>query len=207
VRELVELQGGTVRAASAGKDRGSTFTVMLPVPALLMAWSDAEGHGAQPEAEPASVFPPVNDQDPPTLPPRPMPARDTLHGTKILVVDDEDDAREALVSLLERYGATVSPAGSVSEAMLVLASDLPDVLISDLGMPGEDGYELMRRVRLLPAQAGGLLPSMAVSAYTTAEHRKRVLQTGFQKHLEKPVAPYELVTEVARLVGRPDTTA
>jgi CheY-like chemotaxis protein len=206
VRELVELQGGTVRAESAGKDQGSTFTVMLPVPALIMPRGETETR-SRPELEPASVFPPANEQDPPTMPPRSMPARDTLHGTKILVVDDEEDARDALVTLLERYGATVRPAASVSEAMLALKADLPDILISDLGMPGEDGYELMRRVRLLPENAGGRLPSMAVSAYTTDEHRKKVLKTGFQKHLEKPVAPYELVTEVARLVGRPEAAS
>jgi two-component system CheB/CheR fusion protein len=203
VRELLELQGGTIRAASAGKDQGATFTVMLPVPALLTPWSEAETRGNPPEAEPASTFPPASEQDPPTMPPRRMPARDTLNGTKILVVDDEADARDALVHLLERYGAIVRPAASVSEAMLALTAELPDVLISDLGMPGEDGYELMRRVRLLPEDAGGRLPSMAVSAYTTDEHRRKVVKTGFQKHLEKPVAPDQLVTEVARLVGRP----
>jgi two-component system CheB/CheR fusion protein len=207
VRELVELQGGTVRAASEGKDRGSTFTVTLPVPALLMPLSETETFSNDAAQQPASVFPPANEQDPPTMPPLSMPARDTLHGTKILVVDDEEDARDALVTLLERYGATVRPAASVSEAMLALTADLPDILISDLGMPGEDGYELMRRVRLLPENEGGRLPSMAVSAYTTDEHRKKVLKTGFQKHLEKPVAPYELVTEVARLVGRPEAAS
>jgi CheY-like chemotaxis protein len=125
-----------------------------------------------------------------------------LGGTLVLVVDDEVDARDALVGLLERYGARVSSAASVAEAMASLQAGLPDVLISDLGMPGEDGYELMRRVRLLPADAGGLLPSIAVSAYATQEHRKKVLQSGFQRHLEKPVAPAELVTEVAHLAKR-----
>ena len=130
-----------------------------------------------------------------------------LDGTRVLVVDDEADARDALVSLLERYGAEVRPAASVAEAMAALETDLPDVLISDLGMPGEDGYELIRRVRLLPADAGGRLPSLAVSAYATDEHRKKVMKTGFQKHLEKPVAPAELVMEVARLAGRLDRVA
>jgi len=121
----------------------------------------------------------------------------------LLVVDDEADARDALVGLLERYGATVRSAASVAEAMAALESKLPDVLISDLGMPGADGYELIRRVRLLPAASGGLLPSLAVSAYATEEHRKKVMRSGFQKHLAKPVDPAELVTEVARLAGRP----
>ena len=86
--------------------------------------------------------------------------------------------------------------------MSALATELPDVLISDIGMPGADGYELIRRVRLLPADAGGRLPSLAVSAYATDAHRERMLRTGFQKHLEKPVAPTVLVTEIARLAGR-----
>ena len=86
--------------------------------------------------------------------------------------------------------------------MTALATAVPDVLISDIGLPREDGYELMRRVRLLPADAGGAVPSLAVSAYSTDEHHKKMMATGFQHHLEKPVAPAVLVTEVARLAGR-----
>jgi CheY-like chemotaxis protein len=126
---------------------------------------------------------------------------DMLHGVRLLVVDDEVDARDALVSLLERYGALVRTAASVAEALAAVAAELPDVLISDLGMSGEDGYELIRRVRLLPPHAGGLLPSLAVSAYATEQHRKKVMSSGFQKYLEKPVAPVELVSEIARLAG------
>lgn len=208
VRELVELQGGTVHAASAGKDLGSTFTVRLPVPALLAPLGELGSLGGELESDHPSAFPPGNDhEDPPTMPPRAMPARDTLHGTKILVVDDEADAREALVGLLERYGATVCPAGSVSEAMRALESTVPDLLISDLGMPGEDGYELIRRIRELPDHAGGRVPSMAVTAYATEEHRVKALEIGFQKHLEKPVAAYDLVTEAARLVGRAEAVS
>jgi CheY-like chemotaxis protein len=124
-----------------------------------------------------------------------------LGGLTLLVVDDEVDAREAIVSLLEGYGAQVHSAASVAEAMVALEAELPDVLITDLGMPGEDGFELIRRVRLLP-NAGGSLPSLAVSAYAADEHRERAIRNGFQKHLEKPVAPDELVTTVARLGGR-----
>lgn len=207
VRELVELQGGTVHAASAGKDLGATFTVRLPVPALLAPLGELGSVGGELESDHPSAFPPVNDQDPPTMPPRAMPARDALHGTQILVVDDEADARDALVGLLERYGATVCPAASVSEAMRALESNVPDLLISDLGMPGEDGYELIRRIRQLPENAGGRLPSMAVTAYATEEHRLKALEIGFQKHLEKPVAAYDLVTEAARLVGRAEAVS
>jgi CheY-like chemotaxis protein len=132
----------------------------------------------------------------------PMPPRNMLDGTRILVVDDESDARDALVELLERYGAEVRPAASVAEAMTVLEAHLPDVLVSDIGMPGADGYELIRRVRALPAASGGHLPSLAVSAYATDEHRKKVMRSGFHTYLEKPVPAAELVTAVARLAGR-----
>lgn len=193
VRELVELHGGTVRADSAGKDQGATFTVLLPIPAILLP-------------------PPESEPPPPSLPPVPIPVsippeapgapHDLLQGMRVLVVDDEPDAREALVGLLERYGALVRSAASVAEAMAALETEMPDVLISDIGMPGEDGYELIRRVQIFCAESNQSLPSLAVSAYATAEHRNRVMQSGFQKHLEKPVAPAELVVAVAGLVGR-----
>jgi CheY-like chemotaxis protein len=158
VRELVELHGGTVIAESAGFDLGATFTVILPIAALLLLpLEETENEPRPPSVVPALLAPPSN----------------MLDGTKVLVVDDEVDARDALVGLLERYGAEVRPAASVSEAMAALETDLPDVLISDIGMPGEDGYELIRRVRLLPAEAGGGVPSLAVSAYATDEHRRK----------------------------------
>lgn len=193
VRELVELHGGIVRAESAGKDLGATFTIVLPIPAILMFPAETE-----------AVYPPPANLLPASAPPEAAsaPLHGLLQGTRVLVVDDEADAREALVELLARYGAEVRSAASVIEAMAALAASLPDVLVSDLGMPGMDGYELIRRVRLLPANAGGLLPSLAVSGYATPEHRQKVLGTGFQKHLEKPVAAAVLVNEVARLAGR-----
>jgi CheY-like chemotaxis protein len=196
VRELVELHGGTVSAESAGKDQGATFTIVLPIPAVLLFPPDAES--------PASSIPPPPEPVPPSIPSEApsAPLRQILEGTRVLVVDDETDARDALVGLLERYGAEVRSAASVSEAMAALELHVPDVLVSDLGMPGADGYELIRRVRQLPAEAGGRLPSLAVSAYATEEHRQRVMTTGFQRHLEKPVAAAELVVEVARLAGR-----
>jgi CheY-like chemotaxis protein len=192
VRELVELHGGTVSATSPGVDRGATFTVVLPIPTLLLP-------------APPTEHPPVAESEGPTSVRSPafleLPL-DMLHGARLLVVDDEADARDALVSLLERYGAVVRTAASVAEALASVGVEVPDVLISDLGMSGEDGYELIRRVRLLHPDEGGLLPSLAVSAYATEEHRKKVMSSGFQKYLEKPVAPAELVTEVARLAAQ-----
>jgi two-component system CheB/CheR fusion protein len=197
VRELVELHGGTVRAESLGKDQGSTFTIVLPIPAVLLFPREAE-------AEAVSSAPPEAEAAPPTDPPEApsAPLHHILEGTSVLVVDDEADARDALVGLLERYGAEVRSAASVGEAMAALAVDVPDVLVSDLGMPGADGYELIRRVRQLPTKAGGGLPSLAVSAYATDDHRDRAITDGFQRHLEKPVTAADLVVEVARLAGR-----
>ncbi|HXK19185.1 MAG TPA: ATP-binding protein, partial [Polyangiaceae bacterium] len=195
VRELIELHGGTVSAESPGKDQGATFTVVLPIPALLMLT----------EAAPLpSSKPPKVTTDPPSAPAEEpsAPLHHLLDGMSVLVVDDEADAREALVGLLERYGATVRSAGSVADAMAALRTSVPDVMVSDIGMPGADGYELIRQLRLLPADAGGRVPSLAVSAYATDEHRKKVKRAGFQGHLEKPVAAAELVTAVAQLAGR-----
>jgi CheY-like chemotaxis protein len=187
-----------VRAESGGKDQGATFTVILPIPAVLL-------FPEEPVMAPSSS-PPKAETIPPTFD-APAPERNLLVGTRVLVVDDEVDARDALVGLLERYGAAVRSADSVVEAMVALRQSLPDVLVSDLGMPGADGYELIRQLRLLPADAGGQLPALAVSAYATDEHRKRVMKTGFQCHLAKPVAAAELVITVARLAGRPSATA
>jgi two-component system, chemotaxis family, CheB/CheR fusion protein len=196
VRELVELHGGTVRAESAGKDRGATFTIVLPIPAILLSPLEAQPI--------ASTIPPPAEPPPPSARPEApsAPLHHLLDDIRVLVVDDESDARDALVGLLERYGAKVCSAASVAEAMATLEVAVPDLLISDLGMPGADGYELIRRVRTLPAEAGGRLPALAVSAYATDEHRKKVMRTGFQKYLEKPVAAAELVTTVARMAGR-----
>jgi CheY-like chemotaxis protein len=194
VRELIELHGGTVRAESAGLDAGSTFTLILPIPALLMV--------ADVESAPLSNRPKAASTIPPAVPDMGSgPLRDLLKATRVLVVDDEADAREALVALLQRSGAEVRSAGSVAEAMTALKASLPDVLISDLGMPGEDGYELIRQVRLLPPDAGGRLPVLAVSGYATDSHRRKVVTSGFQSFLEKPVAPPVLLAEVARLAG------
>jgi CheY-like chemotaxis protein len=196
VRQLVELHGGTVRVESPGRAQGATFTILLPIPAILL-------FPPEPEPAPSSHPPDVESVLPSPLPEPPSaPLHHVLDGTSVLVVDDEPDARDALVGLLERCGAQVRSAASVADAMAALSVALPDVLVSDIGMPGEDGYELIRRVRALPANAGGRLPSLAVSAYATDEHRKKVLDTGFQRHLEKPVAAADLISEVASLAGR-----
>jgi CheY-like chemotaxis protein len=120
----------------------------------------------------------------------------------VLLVDDEPDVRSAFAALLEGHGARVTAAASVREAMTALQQSIPDVVVSDLGMLGEDGYELIRKVRMLPPEAGGRLPALAVSAYGTERHRQDALSAGFHVHLRKPLEPFELVTEVARAAGR-----
>jgi two-component system, chemotaxis family, CheB/CheR fusion protein len=188
VRELVELHGGTVEAQSEGEGHGATFTVALPIPALLLepaapkTMEDREGMAVQAAAR--------------------EPECSRLHGLSVLVVDDDPDVRDALAGVLERCGARVRAAAAVGEAMIALREAVPDVLVSDLGMPGDDGYELMRQVRLLPSDAGGALPALAVSAYARESDRKKALAAGFRVHLAKPVAPAELVDQVARAAGR-----
>jgi PAS domain S-box-containing protein len=185
VKQLVELHGGTVRAKSPGAGQGATFSVSLPVTVLAA------------DAEP--------------LPPRRHPTADLaplalgegvrLGGIRVLVIDDEPDARGVLRQLLEEVEARVLTAGSVAEALEVLQTDRPDVIISDIGMPGEDGYGLIHEVRALPPERGGRTPAIALTAYARAEDRIRTLLAGFQHHVAKPVEPAELIAMVRSLVG------
>ena len=183
VRQLVELHGGTVRAESEGDGRGTTFVVSLPFVAL------------HPETRRGKRPPAAIEQLELECPP-------ALVGLRVLVVDDEADTRDMLRAVLEQCRIEVITAGSASEALEVLANSRPDVLISDLGMPGEDGYALISKVRKLPAESGGRIPAVALTAYVRAEDRVRVLRAGFQLHVPKPIEPAELVTVVANLVGR-----
>ncbi len=122
---------------------------------------------------------------------------------QILVVDDEKDAREVLTVAPEGCGAEVTAAASAPEALRALERAAPDVLVSDLGMPSEDGYSLIRRVRALDPSRGGRLPAVALTAYARAVDRERALAAGFQRHVAKPIDPAELVAGIAALLGRP----
>ena len=185
VRHLVELHGGTVRAESAGVGQGSTFTVLLPVAAVHQAG-----------VENRRVHPAARD----TLPTYECAER--LDGLRILVVDDEPDTRELLRVGLGQCGAEVTVAASAAEAYEAMRDDLPDLLISDIGMPGEDGYEMIRRVRQLPAEGGGRVPAIALTAYARVEDRMQALRAGYQMHVPKPVELAELVAVAASLVQR-----
>jgi PAS domain S-box-containing protein len=184
VRHLVEMHGGTVRAESEGAGRGSTFTVMLPVTPVYQH-ADA-GERVQ-----------VADREP-----LPYECPDRLDGLRLLVVDDEADTCELLKAGLERCGADVTTAGSAAEALAELSKSQPDVLISDIGMPGEDGYELIRKVRGLPAESGGRVPAIALTAYARTEDRMQALRAGYHMHVTKPVELAELAAIVASLALR-----
>jgi PAS domain S-box-containing protein len=176
VRHLVELHGGTVTAESAGVDRGSRFTVTLP------AAEPAPAAPESPDAEPAQ-----EDR-----------ARAPLAGRRLLVVDDEPDTREALGFLLSLAGAVVETASSARDALAAIERSRPDVLIADIGMPGEDGYDLIRQVRALPPERGGRIPAIALTAYARPEDRERALAAGYHEHVPKPVEPEALIEILRR---------
>jgi PAS domain S-box-containing protein len=183
VRHLVELHGGTARAESDGEDQGAKFSVRLP---LMVA---AEQH-----IEPPVVTAVIAEA-----------ARDrhlSLHGLRVLIVDDELDARALLTAMLERCGAEVHAAESASEGLESIERWRPDVLVADIGMPVEDGYGLIRKVRALPKERGGLTPALALTAYARTEDRVRAISEGYQLHLAKPVDRVELATVVASLANR-----
>jgi PAS domain S-box-containing protein len=185
VRHLVELHGGTVRAESPGEGQGSTFTVLLPVAPVYQSTGQEE-----------RVHPAARD----TLPAYECPER--LDRVRVLAVDDEPDTRELLKAGLGRCGAEVIAVGSAAEALEAMAAAVPDLLISDIGMPEEDGYDLIRQVRELPTENGGKVPAIALTAYARVEDRMQALRAGYQMHVPKPVELAELVAVAASLIRR-----
>lgn len=178
-RHLVELHGGTIEAHSAGRGQGASFSFKLPM---------------------AQHRPALESSRPPPSNRRPAFARPPeLEGLKVLVVDDELDARELLVAVLTQCGSTPVAAASASEALHAVIRERPDVIVSDIGMPVENGYELMRRVRALPPKDGGCTPAAALTAYARGEDRRQAMRAGFELHLTKPVEPTELIAAVATL--------
>jgi hypothetical protein len=187
VRHLVEMHGGTVGVASLGKEQGTTFTVKLP---------RLKSQDSIVNTEELTV----NNQEPifNSLP----ISSSVLDGIRVLVVDDEADTRDYLTTLLKQSQADVLAVASAQAALEAVDHWKPDVLVSDIGMPEEDGYSLLRKLRSLSPEQGGKIPAAALTAYAKAEDRRRAIQAGFQLHLPKPIDPSELITVVASLVGR-----
>ncbi len=179
VKHITELHGGTAAAASDGDGKGATFTVKLP-------------GGRAKEATPATS----------AVPSSAVSAR-PLHGLHLLVIEDEPDSRELTDMILTKAGASVVAVASVREAFESLAYDgLPDAIVSDIGMPDEDGYSFIRRLRARPSEQGGRIPALALTAFARSSDRTETLRTGFQNHVAKPIEPKELVLLVANLTGR-----
>jgi PAS domain S-box-containing protein len=182
VRNLVELHGGTIRVESPGVGQGATFIVQLPLISNPSPVSDLEQLALQGQASLEDSL--------------------SLSGLRVLIVDDEIDTREFLVIALEQYGAEVIAAASADEAMRLLERLKPSVMVSDIGMPVEDGYTLIRRIRALAPKQGGTIPAAALTAYVREEDRIQALQAGFQMHVPKPIEPMQLVAVVAKLAER-----
>ncbi|MBD2181252.1 PAS domain S-box protein [Planktothrix sp. FACHB-1355] len=172
VRQLVEAHGGTIAADSPGEGMGATFTVQLP---LL---------NVEPEIKHTNELPP-QELD--------------MTGIRILAVDDDPDARELLTVLLTQYGAEVVTVASAAQALATLESFPPDVLVSDIGMPQVDGYTLIQKIRALPPEKGGQVPAIALTAYAREDDRQRALDTGYQRHVTKPLEPEQLVRSAIAL--------
>jgi CheY-like chemotaxis protein len=180
VRHLVEIHGGTVRAESAGKGKGATFTIRLP------------GHIVRAGTTPSKNEPGVGQS---------VSAAETeiLHDLRILVVDDDSDAREVLALQLTQHGATISASSSVADALDKIGTFEPDVIVADIGMPGEDGYSLIRKVRSSHAK---LIPAIALTAYAGDVNQRHALEAGYQKHISKPADPEEIIITIARIAER-----
>jgi signal transduction histidine kinase/CheY-like chemotaxis protein len=179
VRHLTELHGGTVAAESAGEGRGAAFSVTFP---LAQAPACACSAGGTADASAHNVV-----------------RAEGLAGVRVLVVDDELDTRKLISTVIAQSGAEVTACASAGEALETLKTWRPHILMSDIGMPGEDGYALIRQVRALPAERGGRTPAAALTAYARDEDRRRALAAGYQLHIAKPFSPGELIAAIADL--------
>ena len=187
VKHLIEQHGGTVRVDSPGELGGASFTIELPAANRQAQWARADRPSYQVPAPATSE----------------LVMRD-LAGVQVLVVDDEADARELIKRILTDCHAEVRTAASAAEAIRMFRQAPPDVLISDLGMPDVDGFELLTWVRDLGPGAHGEVPALALTAFARSEDKVRALEAGFEAHLPKPVEPSELITVVANLAGKMD---
>lgn len=186
VRHLVELHGGTISAESEGLGKGSAFTVDLPLAQERRDPARAEERRREVERRHS----------------RSGAVR--LDGLHVLLVEDDDDSRKLLGTMLKRYGARVTSTKSAKEALSVFDGELPDVLISDIGMPDQDGYEFIRKLRSAPPDKGGLTPAIALTGYASRKDRERALTAGYQQHIAKPIEQADMIAAIAALVGRAD---
>jgi CheY-like chemotaxis protein len=173
VRYLTEQHGGTVKVESAGEGQGATFTIRLPLHPLSSGMAQAQ-----------------------------LPSTQTfdLENLKILLVDDEADMRDLVLTVLERQNAQVKVTASAPEALVILEQWHPDLLISDIGMPETDGYMLMRQIRSLPPDRCGRIPAIALTAYAGETDQQQAHSAGFQQHLAKPVEPEKLIEAISNLL-------
>ena len=186
VRHLVELHGGTISVESEGLGRGSVFTVDLPIGEERRDPARAEERRLEVEQR------------------RSRSGVVRLDGLHVLLVEDDDDSRKLLGTMLKRYGARVTATRSAKEALTVFDSELPDVMISDIGMPEQDGYELIQKLRAMPAEKGGLTPAIALTGYASKKDRERALDAGYHQHIAKPIEQTDMIAAIARLLGRGD---
>jgi len=186
VRHLVEQHGGWVKAESAGEGRGATFIVDLPVARPSRSEPAATSAAASSSATTAASG--VGGVSP-------------LRGLRVLVVDDEEDARELLLTVLAQYGGEAAAVASAAEALMVIQRDRPDLVVSDIGMPHEDGYMFLRKLRALSPERGGATPAVAVTAFAREEDARRAREAGYQMHLAKPVDPTQLVQVLAAVAA------
>jgi signal transduction histidine kinase/ActR/RegA family two-component response regulator len=186
VRQLVELHGGSVRAASEGEGRGATFTVSLPI--------------ADRETQPGRAIA-LEERRTTASTASPVPRLPRLDGLHILIVDDNADGRMLTSLVLSQAGASVKAVASVREALQILEVERPDALVTDIGLPDEDGFALVRQIRQSEAEHGGFLPAIALTGYARAEDRVDILAAGFQAHIPKPVEPVELAAAIANVTG------
>jgi PAS domain S-box-containing protein len=185
VRHLVELHGGVVKAHSEGPGKGAEFIIQLPISIVAQSAELEDGARVHPSAGGIAAG-----------------AMPSLAGLRVLVVDDEADAREIVSTILGQAGAEVATAASVPQAIYLIDQWIPDVLISDIGMPNEDGYDLIRKVRARSSDKRGQIPAIALTALARTQDRLKVLSAGYQMHVPKPIEPIELVTVVASITKR-----
>lgn len=184
VKHLVQLHEGSIEVESDGENQGATFTISFPI-AASAAPEAREGRGAAIEG---------NDLQP--------EFSRILDGLRILVVDDEADARDVMSAILTRCGGEVKCCESTAEALKAFREWKPDLLVSDIGMPVEDGYTLIKKLRKLRLKVARQVPAIALTAYATREDKARALEAGFQVHVPKPIEPSALIRSIATIMGR-----